>query len=109
MTMRQLLLASLFAMAAGCVGGISGGDDGMMNDDDGNPPTGTAKQLFEQTVYPIISQNCGAGCHLADGSATSTSFVGTSVANSYDTIIGYNSVVGNFTLEGAPIWGKIMS
>lgn len=113
--MRQMLLASLLAAfaAGGCVGGITGGNDDTPPGDDGGgddtPPAGVAKKMFEDNVYPILATKCSSGCHLADGTATSTSFVGTSKATSYNTVIGYTSVVGNFTLEGAPIWGKIMT
>lgn len=105
--MRHLLIAaSLVFGTVGCVGGITGGDDVQPPGDD-TPPTGQAKTMFERDVYPIISANCGAGCHLV-GSAASTPFVATSVTDAYNTIIGYNSVVGNFTQAGAAIWTKIV-
>lgn len=106
--MRQLLLAaSLVLGTVGCVGGISGGDDVVPPGDDGT--TGdTARVLFERDVYPIISANCGAGCHLVGSTPASTPFVATTKAESYLTATGYDSVVGNFTEAGAPIWTKIV-
>jgi hypothetical protein len=111
MTMRQLLLAALLTMGTvGCVGGISGGDDTDPGDDSGDDgSSGTAaRTLYERDVYPIMTTNCGAGCHMGAGS-TSTPFVGATQAVAYDTVVGYNSVVGNFTTAGAPIWTKIMN
>jgi hypothetical protein len=116
MHMRQLLLAATFVFASvGCVGGITGDD---VQGDDGNPPGDdgggdSAKVLFERDVYPIVSVQCGAGCHLAVPAGSplpaSTPFVAMQQSGSYENIVGFDSVVGNFTQEGAPIWTKIMT
>jgi hypothetical protein len=108
--MRQLLLAATFLLGTvGCVGGIGGvGDDG--GDDGGGddaPPAGLAKQMYEEDVYPIMTAQCGAGCHLV-GSATSTPFISTTVDQAYLTVTGYNSVVGNYTQAAAGIWTKVV-
>jgi hypothetical protein len=108
MTMRSYLLAALVAMA-GCVGGIGGGpgdDNPPPPGDDQPPPSGQARAMYEQNVFPFVSTMCGAGCHL-NGSATSTPWVGTSLTDAYSQVIGFNSVVGNFTAEGAPIYFKV--
>jgi len=113
--MRQLLLAaSLVFATVGCVGGIDGmGDDGMADDGGDDGGGDSAKVLFERDVYPIVSVQCGAGCHLAVPSGSplpaSTPFVGMQKSGSYEIAVGYDSVVGNFTQEGAPIWTKIMN
>lgn len=112
--MRQLLLAAGLVFATvGCVGGISG-DDIPPGDDGGDDGGGdSAKVLFERDVYPIVSVQCGAGCHLAVPAGSplpaSTPFVGMQKAGSYEVVTGYDSVVGNYTQEGAPIWTKIMN
>lgn len=106
--MRSFLLATLVALT-GCVGGIGGtGDDVQPPGDDNPPPPGaTARQLYEQNVFPFMSTMCGAGCHLNNGTATSTPWVGTSVDTAYAQVADFNSVVGNFTPEGAPIYFKV--
>ena len=108
MRMHSLLLAGLLA-ATGCVGGISsnddtGGDDGG---DDGTTTPGLAKEMYERDVYPIMKANCTGGCHGVEA-FTSTPFVTADAAGSWETVTGYNTVVGNFTEAGAPIWFKIV-
>src|SRR5262245_13164677 len=111
MTMRQLLLAAaLMSGTVGCVGGITGGDDTNVGDDgvgDDGSSGDSARTIYTRDVYPIVGSLCGAGCHMV-GTATPTPFVGSTAADAYDTVVGYNSVVGNFTTAGAPIWTKIM-
>jgi hypothetical protein len=109
--MRTFLavIASLGLVA--CVGGIE-----QPTDTQDPPPGGVgdggdanAKQLFEDNVYPIISNLC-VGCHNSTGpSGNVTGFVSTSLDNAYVTTTGYQAVVGNWTPDGAPIIQKIMS
>jgi hypothetical protein len=106
MTMRSLLLTGLAVLLVGCVGGI----DPMPDDepgDDGPPPTG-AREIYERDVYPIMQTQCGAGCHLV-GSSTSTPFVTPTVSGAYAQITGFDSVVGNYTETGAPVYTKIVN
>jgi hypothetical protein len=106
MTMRSFLLTALLVGMVGCVGGIGGGGGDDVTPPPPPPPQGSARQLYEQNVFPIATLKCGAGCHLST-SATSTPWVGTSVTDAYAQVSGFNSVVGNFTPEGAPIYFKV--
>jgi hypothetical protein len=108
MSSRYLLVALLFA--GGCVGGITdGGGDDSTTDDGINPPPpppgSNARTLFEQNVFPVITAKCKA-CHGQVG-FLSTPFVADSVATAYDTIIGYDSVVGSTITENAPVLTKV--
>jgi hypothetical protein len=108
--MRSFLLTGLAVLLVGCVGGISGGDDGPPPGDDVvDPPPGEAREIFVRDVYPILANgnNCTLGCHLV-GSASSTPFLTADAQTSYDQIIGFQSVVGNFTEAGAPVYTKIV-
>ncbi len=120
--MRAVLLAAVATIGlVGCVGGI---DQGTMNEPPGsvgsgtNPdPTGSAsqaKQMFEQTVYPIIKVDqaqsksgcAGTACHSTQG-ATPVMFVAADLADAYATATSYQSVVGNFTTSTAGIMTQV--
>lgn len=111
MSIRYLLASVL--LAGGCVGDLTpvaddDGDDDVTGPDAGNPNTGgQARQLFDRDVFPILSAKCGAGCHLTT-SASSTPFVSTTPDQGWITAVGFDSVVGNFTTAGAPIWTKMV-
>lgn len=109
MSIRYLLAAVL--LAGGCVGDLTpmaddDGDDGSSPDGGGNTG-GLARQMFETDVFPIMSAKCGAGCHLTT-SSSSTPFVATTVGQAWITAVGFDSVVGNFTTTGAPIYTKVV-
>ena len=114
MSIRYLLAAVLLAgIAGGCVGdltpvqGDDDGDDDVTGPDGGGNTGGAARQMFERDVFPIMTAKCGAGCHLTT-SASSTPFVATSVDQAWITAVGFESVVGNFTTTGAPIYTKVV-
>lgn len=110
MSIRYLLAAVL--LAGGCVGDLTptpGDDD---DDSTGGPDGGTntgglARQMFDSDVFPILSAKCGAGCHLTT-SSSSTPFVASTAAQGWITATGFESVVGNFTTAGAPIYTKVV-
>jgi hypothetical protein len=71
----------------------------------GNPPPDepTARQLFEQNVYPILETRC-AGCHGESAqAATSLGFMEATAAASYDRITQDTALVGDFSPTAAPI------
>lgn len=123
--MREVLLAAITSLSlVGCVGDLStGGTTGGNDDDDGdttdpgqNPnPNGVAKKQFEETVYPIISQDwltsmsgcAGAGCHELGNTPTATQFVAPTVDEGWITITGFTAVVGSFTPTTAGILTKL--
>jgi hypothetical protein len=84
------------------MGDDDGDDDGTSPDGGGNTG-GLARQMFESDVFPILSVKCGAGCHLTS-SASSTPFVASTVGQAWITTVGFESVVGNFTTTGAPMY-----
>ena len=100
---KQLLTMFAALGVTGCVGSLD--SDGFVGT---NPGGGQAKQLFQETVYPIIhapgtASDC-SGCH--DSKAPSnnvTGFVSANVADAYATITSFQSVVGNFTPTAAGI------
>jgi hypothetical protein len=106
MSSRLLFVALLFA--GGCVGGITDGGGDDQTTDDGNPPPPppgtTAREMFDDDVFPILNAKCKA-CHGQVG-FLSTPFVADSAALGYDTVVGYDSVVGTFT-DAAPILTKV--
>lgn len=111
MSIRYLLAAVL--LAGGCVGDLTpvadddDGDDGVTGPDAGGNTGALARQMFDRDVFPILAAKCGAGCHLTT-SSSSTPFVATTVDQGWITTVGFDSVVGNFTTVGAPIFSKVV-
>lgn len=122
--MKATLLAAIATVGlVGCVGGIDqggstpdplGSPDGDGNDNGDNPAGAdltAAKQLFDTTVYPLISAKCSGGaCHseTATGS-TLTRFVATDASNGWAVADGYQALVGNFSASAAPILTHVAS
>jgi hypothetical protein len=117
--MRNLLtlIASLGLVA--CVGGIDqpaggGGDPADDPSTDGtgggttNPQAAAeAKQLYTDTVAPIVLAKC-VSCHESGSpSGNLTGFVDRDNTKAYATAVGYQAVVGDYTPAGAPILTKI--
>ncbi len=95
----RILVASALLAAAGCVGTLDptpATDAGTGGDGGGG---GAARQAYLTNVYPIMQAKC-AGCH-STTAANATPFVGSTAANAYEAIVGFTSVVGNFTETGA--------
>jgi hypothetical protein len=111
MSIRYLLAAVM--LAGGCVGdltptpGDDDGDDDVTGPDAGGNTGGLARSMYERDVHPIMAAKCGAGCHLTT-SSSSTPFVAANAADAWITAVGFDSVVGNFTTVGAPIWTKVV-
>jgi hypothetical protein len=99
--MKKVLLAAVTAGLVGCVGGIDpgqqpGGDDQQL----------TAREMFEQNVYPLLS-SC-ATCHTHGSEVGNvTGFYDKNPATAYDTATGYTAFVGDYTPQSAPILTKI--
>ncbi len=109
--MRNVLLAAAMATMGlvGCVGGIN---DMGPGDDDTNPPpptNRTARQMFDQDVYPSVLMADCAGCHTATPTPLTdkTYFVAAAAADGYDTATKYTALVGDFSPSDAPILTKI--
>ncbi len=102
--MRTSLLVATMLGLVGCVGGVSSmGDDDTMP----NPTDSKAKQLFDTGVYPVISSMCSS-CHTTGHPVGQlTGFVGDTEADGYATATGYTALVGNYTVDSAPILTKI--
>ncbi|MEZ4404211.1 MAG: hypothetical protein R3B06_29585 [Kofleriaceae bacterium] len=92
--------------AAGCVGTLdpAPGVDAGSGTDGGNTNS-VARGLYITNVFPIMQAKCG-GCHTTTAQLA-TPFVGTSSANAYEAIVGFSSVVGNFSETGAPVYTKV--
>jgi hypothetical protein len=85
-----------------CVGGI---DSGGPSGDDGT--TETARQQFDQNVYPIIGA-C-MSCHTTGHpSGNVTGFYDPNAATAYVTATSYTALVGQFDPSTAPILTKIL-
>jgi hypothetical protein len=97
--------------SAGCLGSIDDVGPNPPGQPDGGitPPAGaTARQLFDATVFPIISGNAGkcagGACHSAGSSQIQ--FVAATTADSYTQVTGQPKLIGGFT-TAAPILTKI--
>jgi hypothetical protein len=99
--MNKAVLATVMAVGlVGCVGGIDSGNNG-----DDNP--GTAKQMFEANVHPLLSK-C-ATCHTnGHEQGNVTGFYSPDLSNAYTTATGYVAFVGDFTPNSAPVLTKIL-
>jgi mono/diheme cytochrome c family protein len=109
--MRNLIFASVaMALFGACVGGIDtpppGGDD--------QPPATTARQLFDQTVSPLLAAKC-IGCHVGSETSATNMFLGPDgQASFYNTLVndravngGYDPAAATILLKGAhegPAW-----
>lgn len=102
MSIRYLLAAVL--LATGCVGTLEPAADDVGDDDD--VPAGSARQKFEDDVYPILNTKCGS-CHKTT-SQNATPFVGASVSTGYVATVGFSAVVGNFTTTGSPLYTRVV-
>lgn len=110
-TMRlQLTLASVFLLAAGCVGDVGGGGGGGPVDpgpDAGADPGVAAKTQFTGNVFPILAKCSGGACH--DVGATSAALAhwhAPTADATYTSITSQPTIVGTFT-SIAPILTKI--
>lgn len=101
----RILVASALLAAAGCVGTLDPNpavDAGNGSDGGGG---GAARQNYLTNVYPIMQAKC-AGCH-STTAANATPFVGATAAVAYEAIVGFTSVVGNFTETGAGVYARV--
>jgi hypothetical protein len=108
--MRNILLAVVAATGlVGCVGGIDSGTPPP----DPPPPTSTppggvvgasqSKQLFDNTVYPILSSKC-IGCHNASSPLSGApGFVAPAAADGYTTASSNVALVGDLMPADAHI------
>jgi hypothetical protein len=110
--MFKLITAAVTAAGlAGCVGGL---ETGMPDPDElgpGGAPAGVdlaeAKALYDANVYTIQKTRCGA-CHMDTGPVGNlTGYVASDPARGYETVTGFQSVVGNFTSAIAGVIVKL--
>lgn len=112
--MLKLITAALSAAAlAGCVGGLemntpNGGDgQGGGGGTDPNLDLTEAKALYDNNVYEIQKTRCGA-CHMDTGPVGNlTGYIAADPARGYETVTGFQSVVGNFTSAVAGVIVKL--
>src|ERR1700690_369304 len=98
--MRTSALAFAVTVLTACVGEVDSVGPGPV----GQP--GTAREAFDQDVYPIVSGMC-IGCHGTTAKvAGADGFVDPVAATAYTTATGFTEVVGDFSPD-APILTKI--
>jgi hypothetical protein len=118
--MRSVLLAVVASMSlVGCVGQLDdmggttqpGPVGGGTNP---NPtPNSMGKKMFDDNVYPIISDKTSTsgcsmvGCHMVGNTPGSTQFVAATAADGYGTATSYQALVGNFTPASAGILTQV--
>ena len=97
---NQLLVTVAMTMLGACVGGIDttpgGGDDDM-------PSGGTARQMFDGTVAPLLTAKCSS-CHVGPETSATNMFLGPDgVSSYYKTLANDRAVNGNFNAAAAMI------
>src|SRR5687768_11329816 len=126
--MRAVLLTAIASIGlVGCVGeldttggGTGGGTgDGTGNGDgtggggggDGGDGTESAqaKMLYDSNVYPIMAAKCIACHNLAGPVGNISGFVAPEVTTAWETITGFQSLVGNFTPTLAGVLTKVQA
>jgi hypothetical protein len=110
--MRNQLLATVaMTMLGACVGGIDttqGGDDTSSG--------GTAHQMFDSTVAPLLTANCSS-CHVGPEISATNMFLGPDGVSSYYTTLtndravngGFNPAAAEILLKGpheGPAWSS---
>ncbi len=115
--MRAVYLAAIASIGlVGCVGeldttgGTNTGDDTTTDPTDpgsGGADSAEARGLYDNNVYPIMVAKC-ASCHSAAGPVGNISgFVAPDVSTAWSTATGFQSFVGSFTANTAPVLLKI--
>ncbi len=99
--MRTSALLFAVTVLSGCVGEVDPvGGTGTSD------TAGSARQAFDQDVYPIVSGMC-TSCHATTAHVTGADgFVDPVAATAYTTATGFTDVVGDFS-SSAPILTKI--
>ena len=119
--MRAVLLAAIASIGlVGCVGELdtTGGggsntdtdtdnDNDNDNDNTGGGDSTAAKKLYDDNVHSIMATKC-LGCHNVAGAVGNLSgFVSADASKGWETITGFQSVVGNFTPTLAGVLIKV--
>jgi mono/diheme cytochrome c family protein len=89
-------LALLATVAMACDGQFYGTDPGDQDADTGGDPYAQARQVFEDTVAPILTANCTA-CHNNPSHNPAPGFL--APPDMYDSIMGYG---GELVIPGRP-------
>src|SRR5689334_6926421 len=112
--MRAVIFAISLGLV-GCVGELDStpGDNGSGGGGGGGGGGGSgpnlARDMYNNTVHPIMQARCAA-CHSSNGPVGNvTGFVSPDLSNAHATIVGYVAVVGNFTTATAPVLLKIQA
>lgn len=110
--MRAVLLTAIASIGlVGCVGELdtmgTGGDTGGGTGGDttggGGSDSAEARKLYDDNVHPIMMAKCVV-CHNVTGPVGNLSgFVSPDASKGWETITGFQSVVGNFTPTLAPV------
>jgi hypothetical protein len=97
---NQLLVTVAMTMLGACVGGI---DSTPPGGDDMPPPSGTARQMFDSTVAPLLTAKCSM-CHIGPETSATNMFLGPDgVSSYYTTLTNDRAVNGNFNPAAAQI------
>jgi mono/diheme cytochrome c family protein len=116
--MRAVLFAAIASIGlVGCVGELdttgggdnTGGDNNNDNDNGGtqNPDSSAARKAYDDNVHSIMAAKCIA-CHNVAGPVSNLSgFVHSDASKAWETITGFQSVVGNFTPTLAGVLIKV--
>jgi hypothetical protein len=97
--MKALLLGLVFA--SGCIIEERFSEPPPAEQPPGKQPSLTARQMFEQDVFPVLSKDC-SDCHVSATPST-LNFMTTDAATTYPTVIADHGLVGDFTPKTAPI------
>jgi hypothetical protein len=120
--MKTLLLSLIASVGlVGCVGGLEEQpqtepqlpEEDNPGNNPGNNPAQTdlsaAKALYDGNVFPIMSAKCSGGsCHTETGQVSSPiRFVAADPAKAWQTATSFTALVGNFTVDSAPVLTKV--
>jgi hypothetical protein len=104
---NQTFLAAAVTLAmtlVACVGGI---DSPTPGDDDDDDPTQTARQQFDQKIFPLMTQ-C-EGCHVGPETSPTNMWLGATLKDKdgyYAAMENDRAIVGNFVPESATVLSK---
>lgn len=97
--MRALLIG--LVLASGCL--TASPAPQPPDDPPSNPPARSARQMFDEDVFPTLTTTC-AGCHAVSVSPpTGLGFVGGDATTTYEHVVADRGLTGDFSPAGARI------